>query len=217
MEVDTGDVRVLRGWLNELHGEIALLRAYDLDGDIDDPVIRKRGDATEHKTIEGFLASTPDFLKLDDPDKLVEAKAAYLAALDDYIAAIDAMSAETDLQEDDLLTLDAEGDLSSTTVDTGRDAAGTTDFASTTPRAILVELRDSIENGATPLPNLAAETHNDGALSADLQTFFAGGLDPRGDGLLPEFVDNDPVDGTLPDETLGGVVSGADWDDEPVD
>jgi hypothetical protein len=100
VEVDYSDVLVLRGALKSMLAAIAVLRAYDLDADVDTIV-------NTAVTAETFVASDATFLTLNDRTKLAEAKARLASgAIDDLKAAINSVRAETDNQSNDLITLD---------------------------------------------------------------------------------------------------------------
>jgi len=112
LEVDKGDALFFSGLFNSMLAEMEIQRAYNLDGDIDSPFnIQANNDPASNNgnnpTIESFLNTNQDFLKLADPAKLAEAKASVSAALVNLDSAIDSILAETDDQIDDMITIDA--------------------------------------------------------------------------------------------------------------
>ena len=190
-ESDYGDVLFLRGTFKTILATIAIQRAYELDGDVDDIYNNNHDvDAWNDITVESFL-NTNDFLSLTDATKLVEAKGYLTAsALDDYEDAIDEISAETDLQGDDLVTLD--------------------DFSDPAYfKTVIGQARDSILGVGTTV----------GDSQLDLQRFFDIGVDFRSpSSLLPPFAGNN-ASGLFPDATFDGVVLTPDLNEDinPVD
>lgn len=185
-ESDYGDVLFLRGIFKTILATIAIQRAYELDGDVDEIYNNNHDvDAWNDITVESFL-NTNDFLSLTDATKLVEAKGYLTAsALDDFEEAIDEIATETDQQVDDLVTLD--------------DFSDPAHF-----KTVIVQIRDSIMGVGTTV----------GDSQLDLQRFFDVGVDFRSpSSLLPPFAGNS-ASGPFPDATFDGVVLSPDLNED---
>jgi len=189
VESDFGDVLILRGVFKSLLAAIATQRAYDLDADIDE-ISNSNHDlvVTNDITIEDFLLNNSNFMSLADTAKLTEARNYLTAsALDDFDLAIDTILAETDPQDDDLITLESQLKRNLLSDPAGAEA-----------KVKIAQARDSILNGATTV----------GKTMLDLQHFFDVGVDfrnPAPGGLLPPFSGNRAA-GPFPDPTFDGVV-----------
>ncbi len=100
MEVDYGDVLILRAALRMLVASIDFQQAYNLDVDID-------AEQEADTTIEALLEVHPDFLALrDNTDPLADSKQNIESALDELEAGINFIALETDSQIDDFITID---------------------------------------------------------------------------------------------------------------
>jgi hypothetical protein len=100
INADHGDALFLSGLLRSVMTTLAILRAYDLDVDIDDILNESRTAEyvqTEYKSIPG----------MPDTTKYIEAKSSLTIALARMKLAIDSIEAETDDQSDDFITIDA--------------------------------------------------------------------------------------------------------------
>jgi hypothetical protein len=188
-ESDYGDVLFLSGTYKGMLASIATQMAYDLDGDVAQIYNTNHdGDLTNDITVQSFLSdpANASFLSLADKTMLAEAKTYLTAsALDDFSAAIDEIQAETDPQDDDLVTLDAIGDP---------------DLA----KAKIAQVKASILNGPTTVPIGSKGSKN---AMLDLKHFFDDGVDFRSPSpLLPPFSGNN-VSGFFPDATFEGVVT----------
>jgi hypothetical protein len=181
VESDYGDVLAIRAFLKGILAYIHIAAAYFSDVDIDDIIIRFHSDLI---TLESFLDTNPDFLKLTDASQLPTAKG-YLtgSALDDIVAAIDYMLAETDSQTDDLINLVDES------------AENIMEM-----RAGLVLAKQCLNGPCTVEDNSTPDTSDDTILN--LSRFFAG-VDFR--PIIPDFEGDTPV-GDLPDPTFGGIL-----------
>ena len=159
-------------------------------------------DPTNDVTVESFLASDLDFLTLTDTAKLAEAKAALqVGALVDMDAAIDVILAETDDQNDDLITL---VDPADPLADQAEQEQELRDF-----QTRIAEVQDSIANGATSIGNSNPAT-------LDLKQFFDVGVDFRNPDRLPPFSGND-ISGLFPDPNFNSVVISPDLNEDILD
>jgi hypothetical protein len=179
LEVDKGDALFFAGLFNSMLAEMAIQRAYNLDGDIDSPFnVEANNDPLSNNgnepSIESFLNANQDFLKLADATKLAEAKASVSAALGDMDGAIDSILAETDDQTDDMITIDA-------TVNT-------------------VEIKTWISETQA---SINGDSPNIGQVALNLQLFFDNGVDIR--NQLPTFSGNNASSNFI-DPTAGGVI-----------
>jgi len=175
VESDYGDVLFFRA---VLRGNLALMHvqnAYDLEADI-------AFTANNDRTIQQFLTDEPNFLGLAAAPgaDLTAAETAISSALDDLDDAIDWMDQETDLQDDDFISL---GNATATEISEAK-----LDIASA---------KDSL-SGLTQVR----------AITLNMSLFFTG-LDFRNDGplggsLLPPFTGNDPS-GFFPDPTFTNI------------
>ena len=192
-ESDYGDVLFFRSSFGSALAAIAIQRAYDLEADIDEIAAANKDntDQIANITIESFLDTHADFLKLTDLSKLAVAKAALdKNALADIDEAIVIMLAETDDQSDDLISL---ADLSAQEI---------TDF-----RTDIANVQSSIDNGPTDF---------DSSLTLDLKQFFDAGVDFRTPNRLPAFTGDD-ISGLFPDPNFNDVVLSPDLNEDVVD
>jgi hypothetical protein len=203
LESDYGDVLFFRSLFGSALATLAIQRAYELDVDLDAiHAVNNDLDPTNDVSVESFLASDLDFLTLTDPTKLAEAKATLQSdALVDMDAAIDVILAETDDQNDDLISL---VDASDPLADQAVQEQELRDFQDR-----IAEVQNSIANGAT-----AIGTSNPATL--DLMQFFDVGVDFRAPNRLPAFT-GDSVSGTFPDAGFNGVVLSPDLNEDLVD
>jgi hypothetical protein len=203
LESDYGDVLFFRSLFGSALAALAVQRAYELDADVDAiDTLNSDLDPTNDITVESFLASDLDFLTLTDAAKLAEAKAALQAdALVDMDAAIDVILAETDDQNDDLITL---VDPADPLADQAVQEQELRDF-----QTRIAEVQNSIANGATSIGNSNPAT-------LDLQRFFDAGVDFRNPDRLPQFSGND-ISGLFPDPAFNSVVLSPDLNEDLLD
>lgn len=203
LESDYGDVLFFRSLFGSALAALAIQRAYELDADVDAiDALNNDLDPTNDVTVESFLASDLDFLTLTDTAKLAEAKAALQAdALVDMDAAIDVILAETDDQNDDLITL---VDPADPLADQAAQEQELRDF-----QTRIAEVQNSIANGATSIGNSNPAT-------LDLKQFFDVGVDFRNPDRLPQFSGND-VSGLFPDPAFNSVVLSPDLNEDLLD
>jgi hypothetical protein len=203
LESDYGDVLFFRSLFGSALASLATQRAYELDADIDAVhALNNDLDPSNDVTIESFLAGDLDFLTLTDTAKMAEAKVALQAdALVDMDEAINVILAETDDQNDDLITL---VDPADPLADQALHEQELRDF-----QTRIAEVQSSIANGATPIG-----TSNPATL--DLLQFFNVGVDFRNPNRLPPFTGND-VSGLFPDPTFNSVVLSPDLNEDLLD
>ncbi|MGD2073489.1 MAG: hypothetical protein PVI91_06625 [Gammaproteobacteria bacterium] len=203
LESDYGDVLFFRSLFGSALATLAIQRSYELDADIDAIDAQNDDlDPTNDVTIETFLSGDLDFLTLADASKLQEAKATLQAdALVDMNEAINVILAETDDQNDDLITL---VDPADPLADQTLQEQELRDFQDR-----IAEVQNSIANGATSIG-----TSNPATL--DLMQFFNSGVDFRDPNRLPEFTGND-VAGLFPDPGFNSVVLSPDLNEDIVD
>ena len=203
LESDHGDVLFFRSLFGSALATLAIQRAYDLGADIDAIDMRNNDlNPANDVTIENFLVGDLDFLTLTDPTRLAEAKAVLQAdALDDMDEAINVILAETDDQNNDLITL---VDPNDSQPDQDAQEQELRDF-----QARIAEVQNSITNGAT-----AIGASNPATL--DLMQFFDVGVDFRDIDRLPAFTGNS-VSGLFPDAGFNSVVIGPDLNEDLVD
>jgi len=189
-ESDYGDVLFFRGLFKATLAGISIQRAYDLDADIDQAVNPNLDtNLTNDTTIQAFLNQYTGFLRLSETATLAEAKNWLADALDDFSAALDVISAETDDQLNDLVTLDKL---------TANDVA--------TAKGYLAKTKQSILSGETKIVDYDPAVDPDKEdIVLNLQRFFDVGVDFRNPNLLPVFTVN-KVSGLFPDPTFNGVV-----------
>ena len=101
VDVDYGDVLILKAALEGMAAAIDYQYAYNLDANVADEV------NAPNNTIEDFLGRNSSFLTYDNSHStaLSDAKTETIAMLGDLYNAIDNISKETDDQSDDLITL----------------------------------------------------------------------------------------------------------------
>ena len=99
VEIDYGDVLLLKSILDALSSLFSILMSYDLNVDI--------FLLNNFKTISQILDEYPNLLNLhtDGPTTLRQAKDFTLMAINEYLAASEFMRSETDVQSDDLIHL----------------------------------------------------------------------------------------------------------------
>lgn len=189
VESDYGDALFFKSLFKTMLASLAIQRAYELDADIDATFNRNRDDdPLNDVTVQEFLAdSTNDqIMSLVDAGKLAEAKLLLLDALADMDAAVDAIDAETDHQQDDFITL---------MTLTNEDAATAKDF--------IADARKSIQGLDSVFDQNDANADNDWRVHLDI--FFDTGLDFRTPDRLPAFTGNN-VSGLFPDPTFNSIV-----------
>ncbi len=174
VESDYGDVLFFRAVLK---GTLALMyvqNAYDLEADIA---------ATENndKTIQQFLSDEANFLGLAAAPgtDLTDGMNTSSSGHDDLDAAIDWMDQETDLQDDDFISL---GDATPT------------------------EISEAKLDIADAKASLSGPTTVNNSFTLDMSIFFAG-LDFRTPNFLPPFADDKPS-GFFPDPAFVGIFGG---------
>ncbi len=189
-ESDYGDVLFFRGLFKATLAGISIQKAYDLDADIDQAVNPNLDiNLTNDTTIQAFLNQYTGFLRLSEKATLAEAKSSLADALDDFSADLDVISAETDDQLNDLVTLDKL---------TVKDVATAKDY--------LAKTKQSILSGETKIVDYDPAVDPDKEdIVLNLQRFFDVGVDFRHPNLLPEFTGN-KVSNLFPDPTFNGVV-----------
>jgi hypothetical protein len=187
-EVDYGDVSALKAALHGVLAFLTLLNAYDIEFDLDDLVNNARCakvDPTTYHSIsaQAFAERYPNLGTLSDgyASALSDLKAHATAMMDDAIAAMDTVHNETDVQSNDLVTIDP------------------LTFAS--DRAFLEQIKASL-NGEETL------SFSDGrTLTLNLAPIFAG-IHLR--SYLPTLMGNQAVYASIRaagyDSTFGGVL-----------
>lgn len=192
LESDYGDVLSFRSLFGSVLATLVIQSAYELDADIDAiDALNNDLDSTNDVTVESFLSGDLDFLTLTDTAKLAEAKAALeVDALDNMDEAIDVILAETDDQNDDLITLVDPGD---TQLEQDEQVLELQEF-----KTRIAEVKDSIVNGARTIGSTGSTVIN-------LRQFFDVGVDFRDPDRLPPFIGND-VSGLFPDSKFNSVV-----------
>jgi hypothetical protein len=114
VEVDYSDVLALRGALRGFKAFLGWASAYDLFVDPGSPLFDPATWQTSSSRINDILAAYPNLLKvlptatcpLDGSASLQQAKQDLIAALEDFFLAVNSVLQETDLQTDDLLSLE---------------------------------------------------------------------------------------------------------------
>ena len=183
VESDFGDVLFFRAVGKGLLGFIAAQMAYDLEVNI--------ATAVNNQTVETFLDNNPTFPPLVDRTPLPTARDFLRDALDDLLAAITTIAAETDDQSDDFIT------LQSMTAEKIEKA-----------KIDVADLKNALD-GPTPVSSTllglsdSQETVNND-FTLDVRPFFAG-IDLRQPNLLPPFVGNE-LAGLFPDPTFRGII-----------
>ena len=185
VEVDYGDVLLLRSILQAFKATLWVISAYDIDLD---PV-----QIADNLNIHPFNINTdlinpnPEFLKLvsGGGTTLKNAETDIIAAINSYDAASTFIRSENDNQEDDLITLDPE------------ETTNETEF-----RDILDYIKDSLEN------NYPVEIGDD-ALRVDFSEFFDDPISIR--DHLPSFIYNACTGNykgvsSFPDTTFSGIL-----------
>ncbi len=187
VEIDEGDILLLKSSLQLLKASLLIVTAYDLDVDLRELMVLGNAGVLR---LQKMLDNHPDLLKLRTADgaaRLAAARANLMAGIDSARAAYDAITLETDDQGDDLFYFDSP--------EAQRDAL-----------ASLVELEEV--NGAL-VANRAA--HFSETTSFNPNAVFGNSdqnpLDIR--AVLPKFgIQDDAVAGTFPTNANGQVLNG---------
>ena len=107
IEIDYGDVLLLRSFLYTLKAFILLIDSYDMDGlDIQEVAVLINADVMQLQ--RDIFDRYTDFFNLKTPNSLSESKTALLLAIDTWQAAYEFIDGETDPQEDDLFAFGSE-------------------------------------------------------------------------------------------------------------
>ncbi|MEW6219081.1 MAG: hypothetical protein AB1634_06035 [Thermodesulfobacteriota bacterium] len=174
-EVDYGDVLMLRGACLGTLAWVLSPGAYNLNVDIDKTLSDIQQEISV--TPRSILRDYPNLLKLQSPQWLSYGRLLASAAIDAFVAAYQAMAAETDDQSDDLIGLDPGTDVQGV-------IAGAREFQM-----------------ALSGPQLI---NNDFVL--DLSQFFVDRIASLRT-LLPEFTEEGPpVANSFPDPTFSGIL-----------
>ena len=189
VEVDYGDVLMFKYSLYAIQTITSIMKSYDLDVDVDEvftPILNGY-----HFSInDELLAVYPDFLKLLTPNQLASAGNSLELSLNTYLQASDFIRAETDPQDDDLISFDP---------DSLEDEQEYRDLVS--------DLLASISE-----PTVIRNIESDTPLTLFLEPFFDAQINIR--ALLPEFdEDNNIVNCSFTDPTINGTVVGYSNDD----
>lgn len=179
IEIDGGDVRLLRAFLQTTVGLVHTASAYDLGFDLADLVVRLR-------PVDEVLAANPQLFTLD-PDgaeQLGLGRERVRNGLTELVGAVDFVSAETDDQSDDLVVVSAADRQSAERI----------------RRAALV-LRTALDGTGT----FAAGELIASAQRLDLDRVFDGNVATLRPLLPTVFVGPFPDLVTLPDPTLAGM------------
>jgi hypothetical protein len=182
VETDHADALFLSALYKSILASIASQRAYDLDADIAaavNPLLDS--DITNDTSAETIFSNETSFLSLRDTAKLAEARDhlnAEAGALEDLLAALLAVQAETDPQDNDLITLGL--------------TQAEIDQEVLTLQGEISAIQASINDGTSnPILNL--------------EQFFSG-VDFRSPSdILPVYIGNTVV--SYPDPTLGGLTT----------
>jgi len=181
LEVDYGDIALYRSALHALKSLILILDAYDLDVDIDDIVAEIEND--DFSINLDLLDTYTNLLMLKPSHLLAEAKSAVRDAIDSYIEASAFIRAETDDQENDLITIDPE------------DLENEAKF-----RNALLDIENSLDG-----PYLIGDEELEDPFRLDLTQFFDDPIHIR--DYLPQFTDdNEIVTCSFPDPTFSGIL-----------
>ncbi|MDG2411377.1 MAG: hypothetical protein P8M21_05995 [Halioglobus sp.] len=169
--VDHGDALFFGGLFRSALATITILTSYDLNVDIDE-IFNNDRTLEESRNINRSLLGAPDL------NKLAAARGSLGIALVQLELALDSISAETDDQADDLITIDEQTDI-----------GGVKDW--------IEETQSSLSGDSTVI----------GSVSINLQRFFNNGI-ALDDTTMPGIVGNnvDETDGFFDDPTLGGVI-----------
>lgn len=185
VESDYGDVLTLRAAAKSLLSQILMQQAHNLNVDID----AQEGSG---KTIQQFLSENPAFLSLTNPAHLVTAKS-YLtgSALDDSVAAINWILAETDDQSNDFINIDIGIDPGQITMDDINKA-----------KEHIAKVKECLDGQCTTDDNGTPGMLTDDTIM-NLSRLYSGEVNYR--NLMPSFAGEIPQ-GFLPDPSLGGVI-----------
>ncbi len=192
VDLDYGDVLIVRSAIKSALAFLLIEHAYDLDFDAGAYLVFIDSDLL---TTEQFLNGSPGFLSLnmDRPYlELLSRASDYIAgSLDDLVLGIDSIQAEFDDQSDDLITLE-----------------GMTPGEITEAKNIIAVAKTCLYGPCTLSDNNTSSYLLDDAI-IDLTYFFGSrGVQDLRD-IIPPFSGND-VSGLFPDTDFGGVfVQGA--------
>jgi hypothetical protein len=194
IEVDYGDVLILKSALRAMKSACLIIAAYNLDVDLKSLATLINADIfhVQRDLIDGYQ----DFLELlptthvpsDGKASLQLAKQELFSAIDMYLSASDFIRNETDSQLDDLIAIDA-GELD----------------AEAQFRAALLEAKNSLLQVRVAAFESRGGTHID---HVDLNHLFGTNLIEPPDirSILPTFTEDHYIfAGTFPDPTLDGI------------
>lgn len=99
VESDFGDALAFRSSFQHALGAVLVVGSYDLGGDVAN-VLNNTG-----RTVQDILSGNPTALLLADAGLLAQARAAFDSGIADGLAASEFMEAETDAQNDDLISI----------------------------------------------------------------------------------------------------------------
>lgn len=183
IEIDDGDVQTFRTILHCMKSVLFLLKAYDLDMDIDD--IKIRIDQGYFDINRDLLNKYAGFLMLlqNGGSALAASKASLIAAIDSYNTASNSIRSETDNQSDDLISIQPQ------------DEAEEADF-----RSKLADIRASLTNHSLAVF---------GNTKVNVGEFFDDPMNLR--NFLPalsydNFTGDLIKEGPFPDSTFSGVL-----------
>ena len=199
VDLDYGDVLIVRAAMKSTLASLLIAHAYDLDFDTGRYLVLFAGDSL---TTERFLDENPGFLLLNmdkSPlDLLSDASGHIAESLDDLDAGINSIQNEVDDQSDDLITLEG--------MTTGEIAGA---------RNIIAVAKTCLSGPCILSDNGTPLDSSDDAI-IDLTYFFG----PRGTqdlrDILPPFSGNG-VSGLFPDTYFGGVLVQGAFINEDID
>jgi hypothetical protein len=196
VEIDRGDLLVLRAGIETALAALDLAASYDLDVALEQLIEESAGDT---------LAAEPTLLTSVSAERLASARDLLGAALDHAAAAIDAVRAEGDDQDDDLILILPED---------GEDADKARRLVERLRAALSGEARIPIDvaTGAISLDDGAGEPHE----RLNLDPFFSGEFESLRP-FLPELDEDGDFDpDRFPDPTFAGSAPDLTADDIDV-
>ena len=180
VEIDYGDILLLKGGVNTLKGLILTICAYNLD-EIDTSELIELAQTDSFRIQRDLLDNYPNALKLisNGASQLTDAKSALVSAIDLYEEALNFIIDETDNQNDDLFSLNEE-DLNEL-----QEALG-----------YLVEVRDSLDENR-PVEFIVDDRVERYDFNALFGNTYKEPMDIR--DSLPQFnMANKPINKTFP-------------------
>ena len=179
VEIDFGDIALLRSALYASRAAVKTVNAYDIDVNIYDIIEVLKNEIFNINN--DILKTYPDFLTLLLDHKLVDAKNDIQSAINNYLAGSDYIRAEADDQTDDLIVFDAEAlndDL---------------------------ELRSVLSKVQTSLEGEPVSNPLDGDTRINIGEFYDDPISLR--AYLPAFDHNNQIaPNTLPDPSFSGIL-----------